>query len=280
MKKKLRNKQVLQNTLVSTQVSTQAFGATCDRDSRGWSAKPLNFKSARQAASRALAVLEKSVIKMGANARTLAMGLVAAMFMVGGAQASDAKTDKAAKPDAQAGSKIAQQVCVACHGADGNSVLPVNPNLAGQHPEYLYKQLKDFKSVDGATPARQNAIMAGFVATLSEADMRNVAAWYGSQTLKPAVATDKDLAEKGRAIWRGGIADKGVPACAGCHGPTGAGMPVQYPVLAGQHAEYSAAQLTAWRQGERGNSVPMSAISARLSDLEIKALAEYAAGLR
>lgn len=194
------------------------------------------------------------------------------------AQATDGKAP--VKIDAQAGSKIAEQVCGACHGADGNSALPVNPNLAGQHPEYLYRQLGSFKSVDGAPAMRVNAIMAGFASMLSDADMRNVSAWYASQTLKAAVAKDKDLSEQGRAIWRGGIAEKGVPSCAGCHGPAGAGMPSQYPALAGQHPEYTASQLTAWRQGERGNNAAMAAISARLSDNEIKALAEYAAGLR
>ncbi len=246
-----------------------------------------------------MAELENSVIRTGTDGRNdgrkdgrsrgstfaaaAAAGLIAAVMVVAGvtgAQAAELKSDKAAAPDAQAGSKIAQQVCAACHGADGNSVLPVNPILAGQHPEYLVKQVKDFKATDGAKPARQNAIMAGFAAGLSEADMRNVSAWFASQTMKPAAATDKDLAEQGRAIWRGGIAAKGVPACAGCHGPTGAGMPPQYPVLMGQHAEYTAAQLTAWRQGQRGNSLAMSGIAVRLSDGEIKALAEYAAGLR
>ena len=186
----------------------------------------------------------------------------------------------AVKADPQAGSKIAQGVCVACHGADGNSALPVNPNLAGQHPEYIVKQLMNFKSVDGAPALRQNAIMAGFVASLSEADMHNLGAWFRSQTLKPAVASNKELAELGQQIWRGGIVEKNVPSCAGCHGPSGLGNPAQYPALQGQHPEYTAAQLTAWRQGERGNSSQMSAIAARLSDLEIKALAEYAAGLR
>lgn len=185
-----------------------------------------------------------------------------------------------AKPDPDAGAVIAQGVCSACHGADGNSALPVNPNLAGQHAEYISKQLSNFKSIDGAPPMRNNAIMAGFVATLSDPDMRNLAAYFAKQTPKPAVATDKDLVELGRQIWRGGIAAKAVPSCAGCHGPTGLGMPAQYPMLQGQHAQYTAAQLTAWRQGERGNSSQMAAIAARLSDQEIKALAEYAAGLR
>ena len=196
------------------------------------------------------------------------------------AQAADAAPKEPVKVDAQAGSKIAEQVCAACHGADGNSALPVNPNLDGQHPEYLAKQLHEFKPVDGAPAKRNNAIMAGFAATLSEADIRNLAAWYNQQTLKPAVAGNKDLAEQGQAIWRGGIPAKGVPSCAGCHGPSGLGMPAEFPALAGQHAEYTAAQLTAFRQGERSNSVPMTAIAARLSDGEIKALAEYAAGVR
>jgi len=207
----------------------------------------------------------------------------AALLAVSGALVSSSPLmaqTAAPKPDPQAGATIAQGVCAACHGPDGNSALPVNPNLAGQHAEYTYKQLSNFKSIDGEPPLRNNAIMAGFAAALSEADMRNLAAYFAQQTLKPAVATDEDLVELGRQIWRGGIAAKGVPSCAGCHGPTGLGMPAQYPKLQGQHPEYTAAQLTAWRQGERGNSAQMAAIAARLSDQEIKALAEYAAGLR
>jgi len=130
------------------------------------------------------------------------------------------------KPDPAQGRKTAETVCAACHGADGNSSTPANPNLAGQHYDYLYKQLANFKVKEGAKQAeRANAVMAGFAAMLSEADMRNVSAWYASQKLKPAAAKNKDLVELGQKIYRAGIADKGVPACSGCHSPNGAGMP-------------------------------------------------------
>src|SRR5690606_11327177 len=179
------------------------------------------------------------------------------------------------------GRKTAETVCAACHGADGNSSTPANPNLAGQHYDYLYKQLANFKVKEGAKQAeRANAVMAGFAAMLSEADMRNVSAWYASQKLKPAAAKNKDLVELGQKIYRAGIADKGVPACSGCHSPNGAGMPAQYPRLQGQYAEYTEAQLVAFRQGERLNSAQMSAIAARMSDREIKAVSDYIAGLR
>ncbi len=186
-----------------------------------------------------------------------------------------------AKPaDPELGAKISGEICAACHGADGNSALPINPNLAAQHPEYLIKQLSNFSSVDGAPPLRENAIMAGFAAQLSPDDQRNLAAHFSRQKLTPAVAGQRDLIELGQQIYRGGIAAKGVPSCAGCHGPTGAGIPSQYPRIWGQHAEYTAGQLTAFRQGTRKNNSQMTAIAARLSDSEIKALAEYVAGLR
>lgn len=185
------------------------------------------------------------------------------------------------KPDPAKGQQIASQVCVACHAADGNSTIPANPKLAGQHPEYLHKQLKDFKpGADGKPAERANAVMAGFASTLSEQDMRNLAAYFASQTLKPSAARNKDIVELGQRIYRGGIASKNVPACAGCHSPNGAGLPVQYPALAGQFAEYTESQLVAFRQGTRKNSTQMTAIAARLSDAEIKAVSDYIAGLR
>ena len=188
---------------------------------------------------------------------------------------------QAEKPDLQKGSELAAQICVACHGADGNSPLPANPKLAQQHADYLYKQLKDFKVEEGAAAAaRPSAIMAGFAATLSEADMRNVAAHYASQKLQPAAAKDKDSVELGQRIYRAGIADKGVAACAGCHGPTGSGIPALYPRLQGQFAEYTETQLVAFRQGERKNSAEMTDIASRMSDREIKAVSDYIAGLR
>lgn len=179
--------------------------------------------------------------------------------------------------NADKGGAIAGQICVACHGADGNSPLPMNPMLAGQHPEYLYKQLTHFKSGD-----RKNAVMFAMVANLSEADMRDLAAFYASQKAKSTAANDKELVARGQRIYRGGIADNNVAACAGCHSPNGAGIPVQYPRLAGQHAQYTSMQLQAFRTGDRGNDPNgmMQVVASRLSDKDIAALAEYISGLR
>jgi cytochrome c553 len=176
----------------------------------------------------------------------------------------------------------ANQVCAACHAGDGNSTAPANPKIAGQIPEYLHKQLADFKAQGGKKPARENAVMLGMVANLSDADMKALAAFYAGQKLKPAAAADKNLAALGQKIWRGGNAANGVPACAGCHGPAGAGMPSQYPRLAGQYAEYIAAQLKAFKEGGRANDPNgmMRGVAVRMTDREIRAVAEYAAGLR
>lgn len=188
---------------------------------------------------------------------------------------------QAAKPDLAKGQKIATEVCAACHGVDGNSTAPVNPKLAGQHSDYLYKQLQNFKPKAGAkTAERSSAIMAGFVATLSDADLRNVSAYYAGQKLKPSAAKSKDTVEQGQRIYRGGIASKAVAACSGCHSPNGAGIPAQFPRLAGQYAEYTESQLVAFRQGTRKNSSQMSSIAAQMSDSEIKAVSDYIAGLR
>ncbi|MCX7901203.1 MAG: cytochrome c4 [Burkholderiaceae bacterium] len=184
-------------------------------------------------------------------------------------------------PDLNRGQQIASQVCAACHGADGNSVIAANPKLAGQHAEYLYKQLVDYTVQPKAkTAARENAVMAGFAAALSEQDRRNVAAYYAAQTLKPGFAKNKETLELAQRIYRAGVPERAVPACAGCHGPNGAGIPIQYPRLAGQHAEYTEAQLKAFRDGTRRNNEAMQQIAARLSDREMKALADYLAGLR
>jgi len=179
------------------------------------------------------------------------------------------------KADAKKGEAIASGVCGACHTADGSRGSPANPILQGQHPEYLAKQLAEFKS-----GVRKNAVMAGFAATLSEDDMRNVAAFYSAKQAKPGFAKDKTLVALGEKIYRGGIAEKKVPACAGCHAPNGAGIPAQYPRLGGQHADYTEAQLNAFRGGVRGNNAQMTAIAAKLSDREIKAVSDYIAGLR
>jgi len=181
---------------------------------------------------------------------------------------------KAAKPDLVKG-EASFAMCAACHGADGNSGTPANPKLSQQHPEYLVKQLQEFKS-----GKRKNAIMQGMAAALSDDDMKNIAYWVTSKKAKPGFAKDKDLVALGERIYRGGVADRQIAACAGCHSPTGAGIPSQYPRLSGQHADYTAAQLTAFRDGIRTNSQPMTQVAAKLNDREIRALADYVAGLR
>lgn len=178
--------------------------------------------------------------------------------------------------DSSKGQAIAGKVCAACHGFDGNSFLPVNPSLAGQHEEYLLKQLTEFKS-----GIRSNPVMAGMVANLSADDMRNLAAYYSSQTPKQMGARDKDLVAQGRKLYRGGNPSNGIAACAGCHSPNGAGIPAQYPRLASQHADYVTAQLKAFRTGDRANdpNQMMRATAVKLTDKEIAALAEYISGL-
>ncbi|NQW66571.1 MAG: cytochrome c4 [Burkholderiales bacterium] len=179
-----------------------------------------------------------------------------------------------AKADPAKGGALYAAVCTSCHGADGNSVVPTFPKLAQQHPEYIVKQLTEYKS-----GKRANAIMMGFSAALSEDDMRNIAAFVASNSAKPGFAKDKDLATLGEKIYRGGIADRQIPACAGCHSPNGAGIPSQYPRLSGQHAEYTVSQLTQFRDGIRLNSLQMGQVAAKLNDKEIKALSDYIAGL-
>ncbi|MEZ5701797.1 MAG: c-type cytochrome [Burkholderiaceae bacterium] len=190
------------------------------------------------------------------------------------AHAETAKTETA-KPDLAKGSAAYGQVCVACHAADGNSTTPENPMLAAQHPEYLIKQLMEFKS-----GKRENAIMKGFASALSDEDMNNISHWLADQKPKNGFATDKDLVRLGERIYRGGIADRQIAACAGCHSPNGAGIPAQYPRLAGQHATYTVNQLNAFRSGVRNNSVQMTGVAAKMNDREIKAVADYIAGLR
>lgn len=202
--------------------------------------------------------------------------LVAAMLASAfSASANSAEPAKSAQPDLAKGEASYGAVCAACHGADGNSGTPTFPKLAQQHPQYLVKQLQEFKA-----GKRANPVMMGFASALSDDDMRNIAFWVSSKTAKPGFAKDKEAVALGERIYRGGIADRQVPACAGCHSPNGAGIPAQYPRIGGQHAEYAAAQLTAFRDGVRKNSLQMTQIAAKLNDREIKALADYVAGLR
>lgn len=168
--------------------------------------------------------------------------------------------------------------CVSCHGAAGNSTIPVNPKLAGQHESYIYKQLVDF-----TTPERNQPVMTTYAKMLSDADKKNIAAYLGTQVSKPGAAKNKDTIDLGKKIYRGGIASKQVAACASCHGATGNGIPVQYPRIAGQHQDYTVAQLTMFRSTKadaRKNSAQMHTIAARMSDDEIAAVADYIAGLK
>lgn len=207
--------------------------------------------------------------------RFLNLIALAAVSLALSGVAHSSETKAAAKPDLAAGEAKATTVCAACHVADGSRGLPTYPILQGQHPEYLVKQLTEFKE-----GKRKNAIMNGMAAALSPEDMRNVAAFYATKKAKPGFAKNPDLVATGEKIYRGGIAKKSVPACAGCHAPNGAGIPAQYPRLAGQHSDYVKAQLTAFRQGDRTNNPQMSSIAANLSDKEIEAVSDYIAGLR
>jgi len=203
---------------------------------------------------------------------SLMSGLLAATLALPAAATGAAAP---AKPDLAKGEATASGVCVACHSFDGSRGAPANPILAGQHPEYLVKQLTEFKS-----GKRANPVMQGMAATLAtDADVRNVAAFYAAKSAKDGFATNKATVAQGEKIWRGGIAERKVPACSGCHGPSGAGMPSQYPRLAGQHASYTEAQLLAFRDGTRKNNAQMAGVTAGMTEADIKAVADYVAGL-
>ncbi|MDE3208624.1 MAG: cytochrome c4 [Pseudomonadota bacterium] len=176
----------------------------------------------------------------------------------------------------QKGQQIASQVCAACHGADGNSVVSIYPKLAGQHSDYLYRQLIDFKS-----GKRLNPIMNGMAATLTDAQMRALADYFSSQVVHPGVGHGHRLVSFGKLIYRAGDKDSGIPACMACHGPTGAGIPGEFPRLGAQHAAYIYAQLKAFSTGQRANdpNKMMRDIASRMSDAQMQAVAQYIAGL-
>ena len=198
--------------------------------------------------------------------------IAAAMLFTASAFATEAA---APKVDKAAGEAKYTAICAACHGADGNSGSPEYPRIAGQGPEYLLKQLHEFKS-----GKRANAIMSGMVAALSEDDMRNISYWLASKKAKPGFAKDKETVILGERIYRGGIPDRQIAACAGCHSPDGAGIPAQYPRIGGQHTDYAVAQLVAFRDGVRKNSAQMTGVAAKMNEREIKAVSDYIAGLR
>ena len=200
------------------------------------------------------------------------------------APAAEAKATVPGKPkaDAAAGEALYSSgdatrgvtACITCHGPKGQSAVGTWPKLSAQHAAYTTKQLKNFK--DGS---RANPVMMGMVATLTEQDMQNISAFLVKQPASEGVAQNKATIELGQSIYRGGIATKGVPACAACHSPTGAGIPAQYPRLGGQWADYSYTQLIAFREGTRKNSNQMTIIATKLSDQEMKAVSDYMAGL-
>ncbi len=235
----------------------------------------------------------KQVVSRVVLAGSVVLGALGAMSPML-SQAAEPKQGPV-KPDAKAGEKLYKEgapsrgvvACIACHGEAGNSALPVNPNLAAQPHEYLYKQLVEFRPKEGETMAARRgpdgapSSMTALAMSLTEADMRNVSLYLSEQPLtKPAAASDENLVALGETIWRGGIRAQNVPACAACHSADGAGIPAQYPRLAGQYASYLEDQLKLFRAGHRENSTMMNQIAYRMSDEDIKAVADYAAGLR
>lgn len=185
------------------------------------------------------------------------------------AEAAKAETPKVADVNA-----IVTTVCAACHNADGNSVITTNPRLAGQHAAYLNKQLTEFKS-----GKRNNPVMGGIASTLTPEDMLKLADYFSTQKPKGGNAKENGPGSLGEKIYKGGISEKSLPACASCHGPTGAGIPVQFPRLSGQHTDYTSVQLKAFRSGERGNAPMMKVIAGKMSDDEIAAVSDYIQGL-
>jgi cytochrome c553 len=201
-------------------------------------------------------------------------GFAGLMALVYASVAPAAETAAAQKPDLERGKQLATTVCAACHGVDGRSVAPTNPHLAGQHGDYIALQLAAFKS-----GARPSPIMQGMAAGLTPEDMRSVGAYFEAQKPVEAFAHDPALALRGQQVWRGGIKGINLPACAGCHGPAGHGNPAQNPRLAGQWPELSFGWLKAFANGERPHPV-MGPVAAKLSEKDMKALAEFISGLR
>ena len=200
----------------------------------------------------------------------LVSSFIPIMLIFSGAQASDAKK----------GAALAQGLCAACHASDGNSVIPTNPILAGQHYSYIKNQLNYFQVKEGENKAkRENAVMLGIASGLSSDDIDNLSAYYSQQKIKPSYASDIELAKAGELVYRAGDDTRGIPSCSSCHGPRGLGVPGQFPRISGQHATYTASTLKSYKNGSRANNRQMMMISSRLTEKQISALAEYLAGL-
>ena len=200
----------------------------------------------------------------------LVSSFIPIILMLSNAYASDAKK----------GAALAQGLCAACHASDGNSVIPANPILAGQHYTYLKNQLNYFQVKEGEDKAkRENAVMLGIASGLSSDDIDNLAAYYSQQKIKPSYASNLELAKAGEVVYKAGDDSRGIPSCSSCHGPRGLGVPGQFPRISGQHATYTASTLKSYKNGSRANNKQMMAISSRLTEAQINALAEYLAGL-
>jgi len=200
----------------------------------------------------------------------LISSFIVIMLITSGARAADAKK----------GAALAQGLCAACHASDGNSVIPGNPILAGQHYSYLKNQLNYFQVKEGEdTAKRENAVMLGIASGLSSDDIDNLSAYYSQQKIKPSYASNIELAKAGEVVYKGGDDSRGIPSCSSCHGPRGLGIPGQFPRVSGQHAAYTASTLKSYKNGSRANNNQMMQISARLTEAQINALAEYLAGL-
>ena len=200
----------------------------------------------------------------------LVSGFTSIILVLSNAYASDAKK----------GAALAQGLCAACHASDGNSVIPANPILAGQHYTYLKNQLNYFQVKQGEDRAkRENAVMLGIASGLTSDDIDNLAAYYSQQKIKPSYASNLELAKAGEVVYKAGDDSRGLPSCSSCHGPRGLGVPGQFPRISGQHATYTASTLKSYKNGSRANNNQMMTISSRLTEAQINALAEYLAGL-
>lgn len=209
---------------------------------------------------------------------TSGLKAVSALLVLGGLTGVALASEAPSMPggDPKAGETKAGTICLACHGPQGNSIVPAWPKLAGQHPTYVYKQLMDFKAGN-----RQNAQMSPMAAPLTEQEMLDLAAYYAAQTQTPG-ASDPALAELGQKLYRAGNPESGVPACSGCHGPAGMGMELaKFPRISGQHADYTKQTLIYFRDGARANDPNgmMRGVAARMTDQEIAAVSQYIQGL-